>query len=643
MTNPRDRIPQLDSLRAIACLLVLVAHLDSLYGMPKWPPEMGSVGVAIFFALSGFLITRGLISAPIRLFEFYNKRATRILPAYFLLLVVVGLRWCSHELWWCATFAFNFLFVTGARDYFHVQSSDGTSSPVAHLWSLCVEEHYYWVWPLILLVCSRRVANLLLIGIVLATPAIAWAIVVALDIRGVHPDVFAGVVSRITLTQLTALSLGSLLALHEGAMLRSINFGRLRIQPILVAGGAAVFACLAIRQGTISHWWSSSDQQLCYQPTLIHLLGAGLMAVGLCIPTLGRLPFLPYLGRISYGMYLYHLPIYVAYGLAHSGRTELWLTGVMALLTTLGMAALSFHYIEQPIIRWGRRGGSQATAIVPRYGALLAVVLCLACFVTLASQRFRQPLASILNLVPSMPLEQRRQILAPLGAAVGGYRWLGVDHYADILGFRRTTPFPTKTPDRKRIITVGDSFTWGACVNERSTYSAVLEQLLRLRGMSIEVLNGGRAGGQAEDILQTLEEELLKHRPDAIIYAATTTDFLPANVAWEGHTIDEWYIRENQERFEVAVQGMKQLCDQQKIDFYLFAFIQNPSDTETVKIAKLIETLGRKVDANVISVESYLLDNARRDFRIYDPFDNHPNADCHRIHAELLAERLAPP
>jgi hypothetical protein len=161
--------------------------------------------------------------------------------------------------------------------------------------------------------------------------------------------------------------------------------------------------------------------------------------------------------------------------------------------------------------------------------------------------------------------------------------------------------------------------------------------------MSIEVLNGGRAGGQAEDILQTLEEELLKHRPDAIIYAATTTDFLPAKVPWEGHTIDEWYIRENQERFEVAVQGMKQLCDQQKIDFYLFVFIQNPSDTETVKIAKLIETLGRKVDANVISVESYLLDNATRDFRIYDPFDDHPNADCHRIHAELLAERLAPP
>jgi hypothetical protein len=75
----------------------------------------------------------------------------------------------------------------------------------------------------------------------------------------------------------------------------------------------------------------------------------------------------------------------------------------------------------------------------------------------------------------------------------------------------------------------------------------------------------------------------------------------------------------------------------------LFVFIQNPSDTETVKIAKLIETLGRKVDANVISVESYLLDNATRDFRIYDPFDDHPNADCHRIHAELLAERLAPP
>ncbi|MCC6512042.1 MAG: acyltransferase, partial [Pirellulaceae bacterium] len=422
----KGRIQQLDCLRAVACGMVLIAHLDSVYGFPELPPEMGAVGVAIFFALSGYLITRGIISdtqaGTFSLRAFFNKRATRILPAYFLLLAVVTLFWPGKENGWCASFSFNFLYVSGARDYFHVQQLAGSTPPVGHLWSICVEEHYYWLWPLVILCCSPRVAGWLLASLVIATPGIAWYLVTALDARGVHPDVFSGLVSRSTLSQLTAIALGSLLALNETKLQHPIfrnwpvNWtarwpARWRLSRLQALSCLAIIVCLVAREPLQQNRWTTPEQSLCFQPWLIHFFGAGFMALGLNMIWLSKLPWMGYLGRISYGLYLYHLPIYASWGLAQSGSFQTWLVGLGALVSTLIVAVVSFHFIESPLIQWGRTSAQSPSLVRQNLGIVLTVGLTIACLSVLVAHRTQQPLASILNLAPKIPLHERRHNL----------------------------------------------------------------------------------------------------------------------------------------------------------------------------------------------------------------------------------------
>ncbi len=178
-THPDSaRMGQLDVMRAIACMLVLVAHLDTVYGMPELPTETGPIGVAIFFALSGYLITRGLLRrsdeqlrqtetlispaaqrsalASFDLAGFYIKRATRILPPYMLVLLILAFFWQDERLAWCATFTFNFLYISGARDYFHVQQLSTSIPPIGHNVELVCRRALLLAWPLVLAQFGRK-------------------------------------------------------------------------------------------------------------------------------------------------------------------------------------------------------------------------------------------------------------------------------------------------------------------------------------------------------------------------------------------------------------------------------------------------------------------------------------------------------
>lgn len=655
------RVGQLDVLRAVACILVLVAHLDTVYGMPELPAETGPVGVAIFFALSGYLITRGLLrrsdainppflerssKAKFDLTGFYLKRATRILPPYMLLLLVLWPFWRDERLAWCATFTFNFLYVSGARDYFHVQQLSASVPPIGHLWSLCVEEHYYWAWPLILAQFGRNKSRWLLLGTVLATPVVAFWISDAMDARGANPDVVVGILSRITFTQLTSVALGSLVALHEPWMLRPARLLGARVAPVTVLGW------LLIALAWVLGWKSVQEQILslgnenvqylqALEPTRIHLWGAGIAFVGLAWSGLARLKTWQYVGRISYGLYLYHLPIYAWYGLATFGKSELWLTGVCAVATTFLVASLSFHFFEQPCIHWGQRIAAAPADKRLSYrsvGLVTCLGLLLLCCLILSTKCYTAPLAHLLNFSPKIPVEQRRHSLTPLGTATHAYRWLGVDHCYDTQGFRRSTPIAPRQADTVRIMAIGDSYTWGACVHEHQTYSAVLERELRKTGRRIEVINCGKPGGQAEDAPRTVEEQLLHHHPDVILYAATMTDFLPSGQGWQGHKAEEWYLPENENRFRKAVSDLKAICEGQHIELAAFVFFQNPADSYHAHVASHIESLLRDSKVQTISIATYLKQNADRDYRVRVPFDDHPNQECHRLVAGLLVE-----
>jgi peptidoglycan/LPS O-acetylase OafA/YrhL len=291
-------IPQLDALRGIACLMVLIPHLRVSWALGSLPDLVAAAGVGLFFVLSGFLITRNLLhdrQAGRGLGSFYNRRAGRIFVVYYLTLAALLLFWPSRELSWVASFTYNLKSVAGSREYFH---TDDFHAPVGHFWSLCVEEHFYWVWPVLVLYLPRHVFRWIPVAIIVATPVFAYGLIDYYSSRNFRPTEVAGLLWRHTATQLTAISIGALLAIYE------------TLAPKVLCGAAL----LAIAGSGLFLGHLSVDS-LPWQPSILHLFCGGLFLLALPVGSLVRVPYLSGIGKISYGLYLYHLPIYAAFGL----------------------------------------------------------------------------------------------------------------------------------------------------------------------------------------------------------------------------------------------------------------------------------------------------------------------------------------
>jgi peptidoglycan/LPS O-acetylase OafA/YrhL len=199
----RGEIPSLNGLRAASILMVLVSHLahqGTLVPNVWYLCELGHLGVDMFFVISGFLITLLLLrehrrTEAISLKQFYIRRAYRILPAYaFFLLGLAVFSWL------------NAVSLTGL-DWFGVLTYTVSFLPkaswdVGHIWSLCVEEHFYLLWPLALFLWPRRGWVVVIVAIVL-TPLLRWFI---------HTEVPALQVDYCSLTRLGTIAIGCGLA-----------------------------------------------------------------------------------------------------------------------------------------------------------------------------------------------------------------------------------------------------------------------------------------------------------------------------------------------------------------------------------------------------------------------------------------------
>jgi peptidoglycan/LPS O-acetylase OafA/YrhL len=154
-----EHIPQLDLLRAIAVTLVIISHwLPGSHVLNRYTPN-GMLGVVIFFVLSGYLITRILLSLRVKsrqglllkgkaVRNFYVRRALRIVPLYFAVLgIVTALDVGSFRENW----AWHWTYLSNIYFYFHPGDISGY-----HIWTLSVEEQFYLVWPLIILFMPRR-------------------------------------------------------------------------------------------------------------------------------------------------------------------------------------------------------------------------------------------------------------------------------------------------------------------------------------------------------------------------------------------------------------------------------------------------------------------------------------------------------
>jgi peptidoglycan/LPS O-acetylase OafA/YrhL len=154
--------PALDGLRAVAVVSVMAFHFGA-----SWAPG-GFFGVDMFFVLSGYLITSLLVvewdsAATVHFTAFWARRARRLLPALFLVLIVISI-WAALEVhsdelgtirWdaiWTLFYGANWRFISSGQSYFDLFRN---ASPLRHTWSLAIEEQFYLVWPLVTFLCLR--------------------------------------------------------------------------------------------------------------------------------------------------------------------------------------------------------------------------------------------------------------------------------------------------------------------------------------------------------------------------------------------------------------------------------------------------------------------------------------------------------
>lgn len=354
-----DYRPDIDGLRALAVLAVLVFHAFTGH-LPG-----GFLGVDVFFAISGYVITRQLATenahGQFSLLAFYCRRARRIFPSLAVVLVAVVLAGQQllfrHEfaglvrsLVAAVAFVSN-LYLWQVADYF---GPDASTQPLLHLWSLGIEEQFYLFWPLLLSFAWARGRVLLPALLLAAASCVAAGVTASHDANAVFYlpqyrvwELFAGAVPALVEARAgqhtrigsgpalwrEALAAVAVLVLLASVRLLHAQTPQLAWWRLLTMAGAATL--LALPQVRLSRW----------------LLGNALMR---------------YVGRISYPLYLIHWPllVFLTIQVGAPSRSQ----KLLALGLSVVLAALLFHLVETPIRR------QRAT---PRLGLGLAGALVL--------------------------------------------------------------------------------------------------------------------------------------------------------------------------------------------------------------------------------------------------------------------------
>ncbi|WP_179223604.1 acyltransferase family protein [Paenibacillus tyrfis] len=386
-------MPGIDGLRALAVLAVIAYHLH-----PGWAPG-GLLGVGIFFVLSGYLITDLLIAewrreGRLNLKSFWLRRFRRLLPAMLVLLSAVAawiwlvdrsrLPALLGDFLAALAYVSNWWLVYREVSYFE---SFGPPSPLGHFWSLAVEEQFYLLWPLLLALGLRlQPRRGWLAGVMLLGAAASAAAMALLYEPGADPSrIYYG-----TDTRAFGLLIGAALAVAWPSGKLSAGTS-VRVRRIVDwAGMAGLFSILLMIVR------SSQYDAFLYQGGFVLLsLAAAVTVAALAHPSgqLGRIlgcrP-LRWLGVRSYGIYLWHYPVIVLTSPANGSDGISLLHAALQLTATIGLAALSWKFVEEPI----RRGGMKAWRVqllgwyrkrLPQPGmrwvvsALLILFFCVSC------------------------------------------------------------------------------------------------------------------------------------------------------------------------------------------------------------------------------------------------------------------------
>jgi peptidoglycan/LPS O-acetylase OafA/YrhL/lysophospholipase L1-like esterase len=347
-------IPALDGLRAVAVLAVLLYHAD----VPWW--KGGFLGVDVFFVISGYLITCLLLADwtnhhHLGLGRFWYRRARRLLPALFVMLAVVSLyaalflpdvlAQLRGEVLAAVFYVENWFLLFRNLSYFQ---ASGRPPLLQHVWSLAVEEQFYLLWPIILLVAlkvwggmKKRIVLGVLAGVLVSTVLMAVLY---------HPFHDPSRVYYGTDTRAAALLLGAVLAFVWAPWRLQGRTGR--NAGVVLDVAAAVSALVLL---WMFHSVSYLDSGLYRGGFLVAAIVSGVLIAATVHPkakvsaaVLGIAVF-RWIGVRAYGIYLWHWPIFMV----TRPHSDIGLTGlpllILRLALTFGIAALSYHFLEEPI------------------------------------------------------------------------------------------------------------------------------------------------------------------------------------------------------------------------------------------------------------------------------------------------------
>jgi peptidoglycan/LPS O-acetylase OafA/YrhL len=351
--------PALDGIRAVAISLVVLGHV-AFFLAPAWNGHVirsGFLGVDLFFVLSGFLITTLLIERHNRerhpIGTFWERRALRLIPALIVLLAVnlaVAVIFNGSVGNALRSIAVTFTYTTNWAELGDIQ----ISKYVLHFWSLAIEGQFYLVWPLVLFGLLRLGASLRQVIVV-----IAGLVVVVIAWRAV---LWHGGLEWLRLYLRTDARADSLLVGAALALLPYDEIGA-RIRPATrsllgFAGLAAVCLCAQVLHPWSDFLYYGGFTVLAFVAAVVTLValqpGSAVYAVLAWTP-------LVLLGRISYSLYLWHLPVFIVM----ADNTDSWPVParvVVGVGTALLLATASYVFVERPALRLKSRLGRRRSA-----------------------------------------------------------------------------------------------------------------------------------------------------------------------------------------------------------------------------------------------------------------------------------------
>ncbi|MBI3231466.1 MAG: acyltransferase [Candidatus Doudnabacteria bacterium] len=354
-----QHIQELDGVRAIAIWMVLIGHLywgfnvpdDTYDRMPRLIYQIishGWLGVDLFFILSGFLISGILLDSKHKqnyFRTFYWRRALRILPIFYLCIFVMSFFYGN-----AAYFILSLFFLANFAAGFGVQAPHGPGV----FWSLCIEEHFYLLWPFLVKYLSRRNLTILAGAIVILTPALRWWGVT----RGMGID---AEVYSYSWFRFDGLAMGALLAIWARSGLATLRNSFWLAGLMLI--GSVVIAIAGMPYGIMGK--TAVGVALRYTQVIL-VFGAFVLTIvtlrGSSVISLLRTRFTDISGKLSYCLYLIHLSVGDAvYNLTVTYNERLyarfgsfgWVTlrGVIILVASFAIALLSQRFIEGPFLK----------------------------------------------------------------------------------------------------------------------------------------------------------------------------------------------------------------------------------------------------------------------------------------------------